>query len=68
MQSWVEVIREELAERRRATREGLRSNRIARSREFASVLHSGRRLESVLRDIGTALEPASSPGRDSPAG
>ncbi len=68
MQTWVEAIREELAERRRTIREGLRSNRIARSREFASVLHSGRRLESVMQDIGRTLEPASSPGRVVPAG
>jgi hypothetical protein len=57
MQPWVQVIRGELADRRRAIREGLRSNRIARSREFASVLHSESRLESVMRDMGAALVP-----------
>src|SRR5262249_4250286 len=44
---------------------GLRSNRIARSREFASVLHSEHRLKHVLRDIEGAL--ASDAGAD-PAG
>jgi hypothetical protein len=63
MQTWVAAIRGELVERRLAVREGIRSNRIARSREFASVLHSEQRLASVFRDIGTAIEPASGPDR-----
>jgi hypothetical protein len=57
MQRWVQSIRGDLADRRRAIREGLRSNRIARSREFASVLHSGRRLESLLPGVGVAPDP-----------
>jgi hypothetical protein len=63
MQRWVQAIRGDLVDRRRVIREGLRSNRIARSREFASVLHSESRLESVLRDVGAALEsgPAITP-------
>jgi hypothetical protein len=56
MQRWVQAIRGELIDRRRAIREGFRSNRIARSREFASVLHSESRLEPVLRNVGAARE------------
>jgi hypothetical protein len=36
---------------RRTARAGLRSNRIARSREFASILHSESRLQTVLRHV-----------------
>jgi hypothetical protein len=68
LQPWVEAIRGELAERRHAVREGLRSNRIARSREFASVLHSESRLESVLRGIGAALESGTYTGPARPGG
>ena len=41
MQPWVEAMRTDLVSRRLAIRAGLRSNRTAGSREYASVLHSG---------------------------
>jgi hypothetical protein len=56
MQPWVQAVRGELIERRRATREGLRAGRIARNREFASVLHSEIRLRTVLRGVADAVE------------
>lgn len=55
MQPWVAATRADLDDRRRAVRAGLRSHRIARSREFASVLHSGTRLETVLRGVGEGM-------------
>lgn len=61
MQPWIEGMRTDLVSRRRSILAALRSNRIARSREFASVLHSGRRLQQVLlgvRDALAADEPA----------
>jgi hypothetical protein len=63
MQSWVEAMRGDLASRRQAIRAGLRANRIARNREFASVLHSERRLRHVL---GSVASP-STPGADNRA-
>jgi hypothetical protein len=57
MQPWTQAIRGELIERRRTIREGLRAGRIARSREFASVLHSESRLRTVLRGVADVLEP-----------
>jgi hypothetical protein len=65
MQPWVSEMRAETNSRKRAIRAALRSNRIARSREFASVLHSGARLQRVLRDIEEAL---ASGGAANPAG
>jgi hypothetical protein len=59
MQPWVAAMRADLVSRRQAIRAGLRSNRIAGNREFASVLHSGRRLQHILRGIGSALKPGS---------
>ncbi len=56
MQPWVMAMRGELVGRRLAIREALRSNRLARSRDFASVLHSRSRLERVLRDDWSARE------------
>jgi hypothetical protein len=61
MQPWVEGMRSDLAMRRQTVRAAVRSNRIARNRDFASVLHSGRRLEQVLGSIGRL----SLPGTDS---
>ena len=58
MQPWVEAMRADLVSRRLAIRAGLRSNRIARNREYASVLHSGRRLREVLPGIGGAMPAA----------
>lgn len=59
MQPWVAATRADLEDRRRAVRAGLRSHRIARSREFASVLHSGCRLEAVLRGVGDSMTSGS---------
>ncbi len=61
MQPWVEGMRSDLAMRRQTLRAAVRSNRIARNRDFASVLHSGSRLEQVLGSIGRL----SLPGTDS---
>jgi len=55
MQAWVEAMRTELIARRLAIRAGLRSNRIARNREYASVLHPERRLRDVLQGIGASV-------------
>jgi hypothetical protein len=57
MQPWIQAVRGELIERRRAVREGLRAGRVARSREFASVLHSEGRLEAVMRGVAEKREP-----------
>ena len=57
MQPWVEAMRTDLVSRRLAIRAGLRSNRTARNREYALVLHSGRRLREVLPGIGDARCP-----------
>ena len=61
MQPWVEGMRSNLAMRRQTRRAAVRSNRIARNRDFASVLHSASRLEQVLGSIGRL----SLPGTDS---
>jgi hypothetical protein len=47
--------RGELEARKRLIIEGVRSNRIARNREFASVLHSGSRLQQVLGGIEESI-------------
>jgi hypothetical protein len=52
MQPWVEAQRVGLMGRRREILEGLRVNRIARNREFASVLHSAGRMREILSGIG----------------
>jgi hypothetical protein len=51
LQSWVEVSRADLIALQARLRAGLRSNRIAQNREFASVLHSSRRLRHVLQGV-----------------
>lgn len=48
MQPWIGEIRSECVLRRQALRAGLRSNRTAASREFASVLHPAGRLCRVM--------------------
>lgn len=62
MQPWVMSSRAALNERRRAILEGIRANRVARSREFALVLHSGVQLKQVFDGIGWGLTAASGPG------
>jgi hypothetical protein len=57
MQPWVESTREALASRRQSIRVALRVNRIARNREYASVLHSEGRLREVLGSIATLSIP-----------
>ncbi len=52
MQPWVAEQRAEMLERRRSILAGLRSSRMAGSREFASVLHSEDRLRGAFRDVG----------------
>ena len=53
LQPWVETLRAELIRQKMRLRDALRSNRIARNREFASVLHSTQRLrESLLGIVG----------------
>jgi hypothetical protein len=59
MQPWVEAMRADLMARRRAIRAGLRSNRIARSREFASLLHPAERLQRIMSSIAESLSPSS---------
>ena len=66
MQPWVEDLRAEVNSRRHAIRAGLRSSRIARNREFASVLHPGPRLQHVLRDIEGALASGAGASRANP--
>ncbi len=53
LQPWVETLRAELIRQKMRLRDALRSNRIARNREFAFVLHSMQRLrESLLGIVG----------------
>jgi hypothetical protein len=51
LQPWVEPLRAELEARRARLRAALRSDRVARDREFAFVLHSTR-LRQVLTTVG----------------
>ncbi len=57
LQPWVETLRAALVRQRSRVLADLRANRIARSREFASVLHSTQRLPHSL--LGVANGPAS---------
>jgi hypothetical protein len=57
MQPWVESLRSDLTARRQSIRTALRSNRIARNREFASVLHSEGRLRAVLGGLANRSLP-----------
>jgi hypothetical protein len=68
MQPWVSAMRADLMSRRPAIRAGLRSNRIAGNREFASVLHSESRLRHVLWGIGSALKSESDDRKAGPGG
>jgi hypothetical protein len=68
MQPWVEESRTDLASRRKMIRAGLRSNRIARSREFASVLHPGSRLQPIFQGIEDGLASGAQAGRSGLAG
>jgi hypothetical protein len=62
----VEGLRAELTARQTRLRAGLRTHRIARSREFAFVLHSASRLQQVLGNVmaafGTVDPPSVAPG------
>src|SRR4029077_19317593 len=53
LQSWVEVLRADLVALQARLRAGLRSNRLARNREFASVLPSSPRLRHVLQGVAS---------------
>jgi hypothetical protein len=68
MQPWLSSMRADLMSRRQAIRAGLRSNRIAGNREFASVLHSESRLQHILRGIGSALGPHTDGRKAGPGG
>jgi hypothetical protein len=68
MQPWVEALRAELVRRRLAIRAGLRSNRAARYREYASILHSGRRLRQVLQATGDPAVVGTDAAAASPVG
>jgi hypothetical protein len=68
MQPWVAEMRAELKARRRVVRAGIRSSRIARSREFASVLHSGHRLQHVLIGVAEAMAAGVGSNRANPGG
>jgi hypothetical protein len=57
MQPWVESLRGDLTSRRESIRAALRANRIARNREYASVLHSEGRLREVLGSIANLSIP-----------
>jgi hypothetical protein len=57
LQPWVETLRAELVRQKARLVADLRANRIARNREFASVLHSTPRLRHSL--LGVANGPAS---------
>ncbi len=61
MQPWVDAKREGLRSRRQAILAGLRSNRIARNREFAAVLHSSGRLREILGGVGSRSVEGSRP-------
>ncbi len=61
MQPWVEAKSEELRARRQAILASLRSNRIARNREFAAVLHSSGRLREILGGVGSRSIVGSGP-------
>lgn len=61
MQPWVEKEREGLRSRRQAILASLRSNRIARNREFAAVLHSSGRLREILGGVGSRSIEGSGP-------
>jgi hypothetical protein len=54
MQAWVGAIRDNLVESRSRMRNRLRSNRIARNREFSFVLYSRQRLREVLSSVARA--------------
>jgi hypothetical protein len=54
LQPWVRDLRAELLRLRSKTRQGLRSNRASRHREFAFVLHSAERLRRRL--VGAARD------------
>jgi hypothetical protein len=54
MQAWVGAIRDDLVESRSRMRNRLRSNRIARNREFSFVLYSQQRLREVLSSVARA--------------
>ena len=66
LQPWVAGLRSELTARQTRLRAGMRTHRLARSREFAFVLHSASRLRQTLRDVAVAFRaidpPAASPG------
>jgi hypothetical protein len=51
LQPEVSAMRDELLESRGGLRNRLRSNRVARNREFSFVLHSRKRLREVLSSI-----------------
>ncbi|MHB1559285.1 MAG: hypothetical protein ACYC61_17685 [Isosphaeraceae bacterium] len=61
MQPWVDVKREGLRVRRQAILACLRSNRIARNREFAAVLHSSGQLREILGGVGSRSVEGSGP-------
>ncbi len=57
LQPWVETLRADLLARKARLQAGRRSNRIAHNREFASVLHSMRRLRTNLQGLGNETAP-----------
>jgi hypothetical protein len=61
LQPWVAGWRGELTARLARLRTGLRTHRIARSREFAFVLHSASRLRQVLGNVMGAFGPVDPP-------
>jgi hypothetical protein len=62
LQAWLEPLRADLQARQAGLRAGLRSNRVARNREFAYVLHSTRRLREAMTDGCEAFGPADRSG------
>jgi YD repeat-containing protein len=59
LQPWVETLRAELVRQKARLLAGLRSNRIARNREFAIVLHSTQRLRGGLLGVANGIDPTS---------
>ena len=66
LQPLVRERRERLLAERTRLRDGLRRNALARNREYAFVLHSGRRLRDAMTASGPRRRPIVTTGKKSP--
>ncbi len=60
LQSYVDDRRDSLRDRLHVIQQGLKTKRVATSREYSMVLHSGERLLAAMNELGAEISPGAS--------